>query len=216
MRKLAARARKRFRIGATALAATALLSAPPAAADLLETSRTRDALSSVLGGPPIGCYPAGDRLRLCTWRVDGSRPPALAAAARRGPWHVVCELPQGGGSRAPESCTVHSPMSGTRSRGPRRPVTPRLPAQRQLDAARTFAEIVRLVGSGPTDCASNSLDAWTCLWNVTAANQGYRVLRRLLPPASSTRSGTTSLVCRLPVDGQAREPGSCRVVERAR
>jgi hypothetical protein len=142
--------------------------------------------------------------RLCTWRIEGGPAAALLNLPQRGRSFVLCDLPPEPAQRERGSCSVHGPVSsGAQVRRATR--AQRSAALEQLESARAFSDLARLVGNGPTDCTSDTLTTWTCLWLVTRMNTGYAILSH----ASGSSAEPLRLVCHMPIEGM-RVRGSCR------
>jgi hypothetical protein len=191
-----------FTLAAIALVVLAL--AGSAQADPLQAHRDRDALVEALGIPPESCYPSGVNTRLCTWRIEGGAAAVLLNLPQGGESFVLCDLPLEPAQRERGSCSVHGPVSGgAQAKRPTR--AQRSAALEQLESARAFSDLARLVGNGPTDCASDTLTTWTCMWLVTRMNTGYTILSH----ASGSNAEPLRLVCHMPIEGM-RVRGSCR------
>ena len=191
-----------FALAAIALVLLAL--AGSAQADPLPAQRDRDALVEALGAPPQSCYPSSPDTRLCSWRIEGGAAAALLNLPPRGRSFVLCDLPPEPAQRQRGSCTVHGPV-GTVTQAKRPTRAQRSAAIEQLESARAFSDLARLVGKGPTDCTSDTLTTWTCMWLVTRTNTGYAVLSH----AFGSSAEPLRLVCHMPIEGM-RVRGSCR------
>ena len=212
--------------------AAMLLSAPTEIraqeADVLAAQRTRAALEVFLGQPALRCIASNPGLELCEWPL-GNRDPVWEPLARsidtRSRINVLCEVPADGTARAPGSCSVHPRESDhrpwtipnlqpTRHSGgtvaDRRAARERLVrrAEATLAQARTLLEISRLIGAAPDQCLSAPSGVRTCLWRATSRTQGHGMLAASI---EAPRRKKLRLECRLPADGNPREPGSCEV-----
>ena len=77
-----------------------------------------------------------------------------------------------------------------------------------LAQARTPLEISRLVGAAPDQCVSPQPGVLACLWRATSRTQGHALLAATIEAPQRKK---LRLECRLPADGSARAPDSCRV-----
>jgi hypothetical protein len=81
-------------------------------------------------------------------------------------------------------------------------------ANATLAEARTLLEISLLIGEAPDECSPAEPGIRVCLWRATSRTRGHGMLAATIEAPSRKK---LRLECRLPADGSAREPGSCKV-----
>jgi hypothetical protein len=194
-------------------------SANTAAAPSLSDAPTLATLSVVLGAGPVRCVASAPGTTLCEWQLSNRQAGWRVIAAGLGTddrVRLLCELPEDGSRRAPDSCTAHVMRSDRdrwwvpvfESERAEKQAERRRAAIAALESARTLSELSRLVGGAPNECAPKSADEQVCTWRATSRNHGHALLATSIgaPLGKKVR-----IHCVLPTDGSARHWESCTV-----
>ncbi len=201
-------------------------SAQPRVDALLVRARTKDTLSRFVGAPPALCIASSPGSELCEWRAGDRQSGWSAMAAAIGSddrLNLICELPTSGEPRATSSCSIHprrsnryswkvpSSASSRGSAGRSEPPDEvrrrhRETAARWIDEAVTIADLSRVVGALPDDCAPWDEGHRVCTWHTTSHTFGHGTLVVWIGAAKRHK---IRLRCVLPNDDTPRETGSC-------
>lgn len=181
-------------------------------------------ISNLLGVGEERCTEVSTTEFLCQWRVGNRHVGWEALSTALGTpdqVNVMCVLPRDGAPREPDSCVAFPrrsnrnlyvlPGTRTRSEARQKESTEALyqtNAGEELDFARNAVELSWLVGAAPNHCGPVGPEERQCIWKASASSYGHGTL---VAYARAKKRERMRLVCRLPLDGSPRAPGSCKV-----
>jgi hypothetical protein len=192
-------------------------------------ARTRAAIDDFVGHGPARCISVTRRDEICTWMLAGQSTawrPLADTIPSSDRLNLLCVVPADGSPRAAASCSVHPRRSDRQRWGPpkqgaaghkgRRRVPERAQvrddlarkAQAEIDAARTLADLSRLMGDAPDECVAAGADQ-TCLWRTTRYTFGHGMVAASIQAPMSKK---VRLTCVVPVDEGPRDANSCSAV----